>query len=112
MTELPITEALEASFAGAVDELAFAYQEVPFYAAHLDAAGLHPDDIRSPADFRRVPATSKADYRRHFPAGVLARGAKLGDEFTFRSHSSGTSGERLITVAHTFTLAERQLRTT
>ncbi|WP_216207566.1 phenylacetate--CoA ligase family protein [Amycolatopsis aidingensis] len=109
---MTITEAFEASFAGAVDELAFAYREVPFYGPHLDAAGVRPAQVRSPADFRRVPATTKADYRRNFPAGVLVRGTKLADEFVFRSRSSGTTGERLVTLAHTFTLAERQLRTT
>jgi phenylacetate-CoA ligase len=102
----------EASFAGAMDELARAYETVPFYGPHLDAAGLRPGDIRSPADFRRVPATSKTDYRRHFPAGVLARGSTLADDFVFRSRSSGTTGERLVTLAHTFTLAQRQMRTT
>jgi phenylacetate-CoA ligase len=104
--------ATEASFAGAMDELARAYETVPFYGPHLDAAGLRPDDIRSPADFRRVPATSKTDYRRHFPAGVLVRGSTLADDFVFRSRSSGTTGERLVTLAHTFTLAQRQMRTT
>lgn len=100
------------SFAGAVDELTLAYESVPFYGSHLDAAGLRPGDIHSPADFRRVPPTTKADYRRHFPAGVLVRGSTLADEFVFRSHSSGTTSERLVTLAHTFTLAQRQMRTT
>jgi phenylacetate-CoA ligase len=59
-----------------------------------------------------VPATSKADYRRHFPAGVLVRGSSMADDFVFRSRSSGTTGERLVTLAHTFTLAQRQMRTT
>lgn len=107
-----MTAVFEESFAGAMDELANAYETVPFYGPHLDAAGLAPGDIRSPADFRRVPATSKTDYRRHFPAGVLARGSKLGDDFVFRSRSSGTTGERLVTLAHTYTLAQRQMRTT
>jgi phenylacetate-CoA ligase len=100
------------SFDGAVDELARAYDSVPFYRPHLDAAGLRPGDIHSPADFRRVPPTSKADYRRHFPAGVLVRGSTLADEFVFHSRSSGTTSERLVTLAHTFTLAQRQMRTT
>jgi phenylacetate-CoA ligase len=102
----------EGSFAGAVDELAAAYESVPFYGPHLDKAGLRPGDVRTPDDFRRVPATGKADYRRHFPAGVLTRGSTLADDFVFRSRSSGTTGERLVTLAHTFTLAQRQMRTT
>jgi phenylacetate-CoA ligase len=107
-----MTEVFGASFAGAVDELAMAYKAVPFYGPHLDAAGLRPEDIASPADFRRVPATSKAHYRRHFPAGVLVRGSTMADDFVFRSRSSGTTGERLVTLAHTFTLAQRQIKTT
>lgn len=100
------------NFGDAVTELVTAYEQVPFYGPHLDAAGLAPGDVRTPADFRRVPATGKADYRRHFPAGVLTRGSTLADEFVFRSASSGTTGERLVTLAHTFTLAQRQMRTT
>jgi phenylacetate-CoA ligase len=107
-----MTTAFEGSFAGAVSELALAYRSVPFYGPHLDKAGLRPDDVRTPDDFRRVPATGKVDYRRHFPAGVLTRGSTLADDFVFRSHSSGTTGERLVTLAHTFTLAQRQMRTT
>lgn len=99
-------------FAGALEELATAYRDVPFYGPHLDMAGIVPADVRDPAEFRRVPPTSKADFRRHFPAGVLVRGSKLADDFVFRSRSSGTTGERLVTLAHTFTLAERQMRTT
>jgi phenylacetate-CoA ligase len=91
--------AFEASFAAAVAELARAYDSVPFYRPHLDAAGLRPGDIRGPADFRRVPATSKADYRRHFPAGVLVRGSTPADDFVFRSRSPGTTGDRLVTLA-------------
>lgn len=106
------TEVFAASFAGAVAELTRAYETVPFYGPHLDAAGLAPGDVRDPADFRRVPATTKADYRRHFPAGVLVRGSTMADDFVFRSRSSGTTGERLVTLAHTFTLAQRQMRTT
>jgi phenylacetate-coenzyme A ligase PaaK-like adenylate-forming protein len=107
-----VTAVFEDSFAGAVGELAVAYESVPFYGPHLDKAGLRPDDVRTPDDFRRVPATGKADYRRHFPAGVLTRGSTLADDFVFRSRSSGTTGERLVTLAHTFALAQRQMRTT
>lgn len=100
------------SFEGALDELAMAYRDVPFYGPHLDAAGVTPEDILDPADWRRVPPTTKAHFRKHFPAGVLVRGSRMADDFVFRSRSSGTTGDRLVTLAHTFTLAERQMRTT
>src|SRR6266516_7461430 len=97
----------EEAFSGAVEEVADAYDSVPFFQRHMDDAGLRPDDLRTPADFRRLPPTSKVDYRRNFPAGVLVRGATLNDPFVFRSQSSGTTGERLLTIAHTYALAER-----
>jgi len=107
-----MNEAFTASFPDALDELHVAYEQVPFFGRHLDAAGLRPDDIRTPEDFRRVPPTAKPDYRRNFPAGVLVRGATLNDPFIFRSRSSGTTGDRLLTVTHTFTLADRMRATT
>lgn len=102
-----MTAALEASFPQALEELANAYERVPFFGGHLDRAGLKPQEIRTPADFRRVPRTVKADYRRNFPAGVLMRGATMNDPFVFSSRSSGTAGDRLLTATHTFSLAER-----
>lgn len=107
-----MTEAFTAAFPGALDELYVAYEQVPFFGKHLDAAGLTPDDIQTADDFRRVPPTAKPDYRRNFPAGVLVRGATLNDPFIFKSRSSGTTGDRLLTVAHTFTLAGRMTATT
>lgn len=102
-----MTATLEAPFGQALEELATAYERVPFFGAHLDRAGLTPRDIRTPADFRRVPPTRKADYRRNFPAGVLMRGTSLKDPFVFPSRSSGTAGDRLLTATHSFSLAER-----
>src|SRR4029450_5603225 len=99
------------SFSGAMEEVIEAYANVPFFRRHMEAAGLPPRDVRPPADFRRVPPPSKVDYRRNFPAGVLASGTTLNDPFVFRSQSSGTTGERLLTIAHTYTLAERMTTT-
>ena len=104
-------DSFDGSFASAQEEVAGAYENVPFFRRHMDGAGLRPHDLRTPADFRRLPATGKVDYRRNFPAGVLVRGATLGDPFIFRSQSSGTTGERLLTIAHTFALAERMTTT-
>ncbi|WP_182875695.1 phenylacetate--CoA ligase family protein [Microbispora sp. H10670] len=101
----------QSSFDGAVAEIGFAYDNVPFYRAHLDAAGLRPGDILGPDDLRRVPLTEKADYRRNFPRGVLARGKTLRTPLTLKSQSSGTGGERLTTITHTYDLAAR-MRTT
>lgn len=100
-----------ASFPAALDEVAAAYAGVPFFQRLMDEAGLRPRDLRTPAEFRQLPATSKVDYRRNFPAGVLMQGTTLNDPFVFRSQSSGTTGERLLTIAHTYALAERMTST-
>ncbi len=101
----------EESFEGALEEIFEAYESVPFFKKHLDNAGIKPAQLRTPGDLRRVPPTSKVDYRRNFPAGVLVSGTKLTDPFIFKSQSSGTTGERLLTIAHTYTLAERMTTT-
>jgi phenylacetate-CoA ligase len=85
-------------FDAACVELAYAYERLPFYKAHLDSVGLHPRDVRTPADWRRVRPTQKADYRRHFPAGVLATGVAPGQPGLLQTHSAGTTGERLTSI--------------
>jgi phenylacetate-CoA ligase len=99
------------AFSGAVAEIAFAYDNVPFFRDHMDDAGLKPDDIRDPGDLRSLPMTEKVHYRRNFPHNVLVRGKTLKEPFTLKSQSSGTGGERLTTITHTYTLAAR-MRTT
>ncbi len=42
-----------------------AYDTVPFYRERFRQSGLHPDDIRDFADYRRLPVLTKADLRRH-----------------------------------------------
>ncbi len=86
------------TFDAACAELAYAYEHQPFYRSHLDRAGLRPADIRTPADWRRVPPTEKADFRRQFPAGVLARGFTLNRPGLLQTHSSGSTGDRLTSV--------------
>jgi phenylacetate-CoA ligase len=63
----------------------------PFGAGRLASAGLAaPEDIRSLADLSRVPLTSKADLRAHYPFGLLA----VPREQLVRVHaSSGTHGK-------------------
>ena len=96
-----------ANFPRAKRELAYAFEHVPFYRAHLESAGLVPGAITRPEDMLRVPPTRKVHYRRNFPAGVIARGHSLDEPFVYRNQSSGTEGDRLVSVAHSFTLAAR-----
>jgi len=64
--------------------------EVPFYKTAFAAAGVDADSIRSLDDVRRLPVTTKADLREHYPLGFLA----VGRDQIARVHgSSGTTGK-------------------
>jgi len=66
-----------------------AYAAVPHYRAAFDAAGLHPSDVRTMEDLRRVPFTTKEDLRRGYPYGMFA----VPRSQVARIHaSSGTTG--------------------
>ena len=66
-----------------------AYENVPHYTRKLDEAGVSPDDIRSLADVRLLPFTTKEDLRQNYPFGMFA----VPMEDVRRVHaSSGTTG--------------------
>lgn len=88
----------ETDFEAVRNSLAYAYENMPFFRKHMDNAQLAPGDIKTPADFRRVPPTEKKHYRKNFPVDVLARGYSLNDPRLYRFPSAGTTGERLLTV--------------
>jgi phenylacetate-CoA ligase len=70
---------------------------VPFYRYALAAAKVSADQIRSPQDVRRLPFTTKDDFRRTYPLGLLA----VPRERVARIHgSSGTTGKPVF-VAYT-----------
>jgi len=63
---------------------------VPFYAAAFKASGIRPEKIRTPDDLRRLPFTTKADLRAHYPLGFMA----VPRKDVARIHgSSGTTGK-------------------
>lgn len=71
-----------------------AWDHAPFYRAHWDQAGIHPDHIGSLEDFERVPVVTKADLR-----AAQNREPPFGDylciepEQVFHIHgTSGTTG--------------------
>ncbi|NYD43803.1 phenylacetate--CoA ligase PaaK [Nocardioides panaciterrulae] len=67
-----------------------AYDHVPHYRKALDAAGVHPDDVRELSDLAKLPFTSKADLRENYPFGMFA----VPREQVARVHaSSGTTGQ-------------------
>jgi len=66
-----------------------AYDNVAFYRSSFDAVGVHPDDVTDLADLARLPFTTKADLRDHYPFGMFA----VPREQVARVHaSSGTTG--------------------
>lgn len=69
--------------------LAHAYERVAHYRQKFDAAGVHPRDLRTPADLARFPFTTKQDLRDTYPFGMFA----VPRERVVRIHaSSGTTG--------------------
>ncbi len=69
--------------------LRHAYENVPFYRAAFDGAGLRPEDCRTLADLARFPFTTKSDLRDNYPFGMFA----VPERDVRRIHaSSGTTG--------------------
>jgi phenylacetate-CoA ligase len=70
--------------------LRHAYERVAHYREAFDAVGAHPDDLKSLADLRKFPFTTKEDLRRHYPFGLFA----VPRQQVTRVHaSSGTTGK-------------------
>jgi phenylacetate-CoA ligase len=67
-----------------------AYRNNHRYRAKFDAAGVHPDDLKSLADLAKFPFTTKADLRDAYPFDFFA----VPQEKLARIHaSSGTTGK-------------------
>ena len=70
--------------------LTHAYTNVPHYKQSFDAAGVHPDDLKSLADLARFPFTLKTDLRSNYTFGLFA----VPRSQVNRIHaSSGTTGQ-------------------
>ncbi|MFE4335510.1 phenylacetate--CoA ligase family protein [Streptomyces sp. NPDC056831] len=89
-------------------EIAYAFENTAFFRKHMEENSLRPGDIKDEQDFLRIPPTSKPDYRRNFPAGVLAKEYTLNSPHVMRFQSSGTSGDRLNSAILSYDLARRQ----
>src|SRR5471030_1658608 len=73
--------------------LKHAYDNVPHYRAAFDAAGVHPDDLKSLADLAKFPFTDKKVLRDNYPFGLFA----VPREQVVRIHaSSGTTGKATV----------------
>src|SRR5258708_15472952 len=70
--------------------LQHAYANNPNYKRKFDAAGVHPDELRTLADLARFPFTTKDDLREAYPFGFFS----VPREQVARIHaSSGTTGK-------------------
>jgi phenylacetate-CoA ligase len=70
--------------------LKHAYHHVEHCRRTFDAAGVHPDDVRSLDDLARFPFLVKQNFRDHYPFGLFA----VPRERLARIHaSSGTTGK-------------------
>jgi phenylacetate-CoA ligase len=66
-----------------------AYENVPHYRRKFDAAGVHPDALKTLADLAHFPFTIKQDLRDNYPFAMFA----VPREKVVRIHaSSGTTG--------------------
>lgn len=67
-----------------------AYQNVAHYKKSFDGAGAHPDDLKTLADLKQFPFTTKDHLRENYPFGMFA----VPREQVARIHaSSGTTGK-------------------
>ena len=66
------------------------YHTVDFYKKSFDTAGIKSDDIKSLADLKRLPFTTKTDLRDNYPFGLFS----VPMSQVVRIHaSSGTTGK-------------------
>lgn len=69
------------------------YENVAFYRAKMDEAGVKPEDIKTLKDLSKLPFITKDDLRDQYPFGMLA--VPLEDVTEIHA-SSGTTGKQVI----------------
>ena len=79
------------------ENIEYAYNNVPFYRKRFDEYGITKESIRSIEDIRKLPFTTKNDFRDNYPFGLLAKPMK---EIVRIHSSSGTTGKPTV-VAYT-----------
>jgi phenylacetate-CoA ligase len=88
--ELMPREDLRRLQAARLREVVSRVARVPFYRRAFEERGLDPGSVATLDDLRRLPFTTKADLRDHYPLGFLA----VPREQVLRYHgSSGTTGK-------------------
>lgn len=74
-------------------QVAYVYEHVAWYREKMDASGVHPSDIVTLNDVRKLPFTDKTALRDTFPYGLFA--VPL-DEVVELHASSGTTGKPIV----------------
>ena len=87
---LPIEELKRIQWINLKKLLNHAYKNVPFYRMKFEKAGITPDDIKKPADMKKIPVTTKEELKENFPDSVIAR--NLPKNRFFLNRTSGSSG--------------------
>ena len=75
------------------DEVAYLYENSPYYRRMFDGCGMQPGDIRTAKDLEKLPFTSKTDLRDNYPYGLFAVPM---DEVVRIHASSGTTGKATV----------------
>ncbi|MBQ6671775.1 MAG: phenylacetate--CoA ligase, partial [Spirochaetales bacterium] len=89
----PRTELRKIQSARLAAQVEYVWENVPYYRAKMEKAGVKPSDIRGIEDIGRLPFLSKDDLRQSYPDGL--RGVPAKD--CVRIHStSGTTGKRVV----------------
>ena len=76
-----------------VKQVKHVWDNVPYYRAKMEAAGVTPEDIQSSDDLHKLPFMTKDDLRECYPYGLLA---KPLDECVRIHSTSGTTGKRVV----------------
>lgn len=71
--------------------VAHCWEQVPFYRERWQAIGFEPGDLKSPADYARLPVLTKADIRTHFNA---LKAHSQRDALLYKA-TGGSTGEPL-----------------
>ncbi len=79
------------------EKIEYAYNNVEFYRKKFQESGITKESINSIEDIRKLPFTTKNDFRDNYPFGLLARPMK---EIIRIHSSSGTTGKPTV-VAYT-----------
>ncbi len=76
-----------------IEQVDYTYKRVPWYQKAMDELGVHPRDIKTLKDVRKLPFTDKTALRETFPYGMFA--VPL-DEIVELHASSGTTGKPIV----------------